>query len=92
MLTPALTITQSASTTGAVPGQQVTFTVTITNTGQTPYTGAVVTVSFAQMFDDAAYDGASANSGTVTYAGPGADLDRGPGPGRHPRSSPTPSR
>ena len=71
VLTPGLSITQTASTTGAVPGQQVTFTVTIANTGQTPYTGAVVTVSFAQMFDDAAYNGgASATAGTVTYTSP----------------------
>ena len=33
------------------------YTLTITNTGTAPYAGAVVTDSFAQMFDDAAYGG-----------------------------------
>ena len=40
MLIPALTITKTANTTAAVPGPAVTFTVTIADTGQTPYTGA----------------------------------------------------
>ena len=74
--TPALTITQTASTADAVPGQPITavpgqvitYTVTITNTGQTTYTGAAVTVSFTQMLDDAAYGGASASAGTLAYA------------------------
>ena len=60
MLIPGLTITQAASTTSAVPGQVITYTLTITNTGQTPYTGAAVTDSFAQMLDDAAYNGDAA--------------------------------
>ena len=47
VLVPGLSITQTASTPGAVPGQRVTFTVTIADTGQTPYTGAVVTSSLA---------------------------------------------
>ena len=71
VLTPALSIVQAPSTTAAVPGQKVTFTLTVTNTGQVAYTGAVVTTSFAQMFDDAAYDNdASATTGTVSYATP----------------------
>ena len=57
VLTPALTIVQAADATSAVPGQVINYTLTITNTGQTTYTGAAVTDSFAQMFDDAAYDG-----------------------------------
>ncbi len=40
VLTPGLTITKTASTATAVPGQTVTYTVTITDTGQTPYAGA----------------------------------------------------
>ena len=48
----------------AVPGQVVGYTLTISNTGTAPYTGAVVTESFAEMFDDAAYNGgASATAG-----------------------------
>ena len=43
VLTPALSIAQTPSTTAAVPGQVIGFTVTVTDTGQTSYTGAVVT-------------------------------------------------
>ena len=54
-----------------MPGQVVGFTVTVTDTGQTSYTGAVVTTSFAEMFDDAGYDNnASATAGAVSYASP----------------------
>jgi uncharacterized repeat protein (TIGR01451 family) len=71
VLVPALSITQSANASSAVPGQVIGYTVTVTNTGQTPYTGAAVTDSFAQMLDDAAYDGdASATAGTLSYAAP----------------------
>ena len=71
VLIPGLSITQSADTAAAVPGQVIGYTLTITNTGTAPYAGAVVTESFAEMFDDAAYGGnAFANSGAVTYASP----------------------
>ena len=42
----------------------------------------MVTDSFAQMFDDAAYNGDAATTGTgaPVLHQPGADLDRGPGP------------
>ena len=42
VLTPALTITSTASTATTTPGATVSYTVTITDTGQTPYTGATV--------------------------------------------------
>ena len=73
VLTPALTITQAAGTTAAVPGQTITYTLTIADTGQTTYAGAVVTDSFAQMLDDAAYDGDAAittGTGTLSYTSP----------------------
>ncbi len=71
VLVPGLSITQAANATAAVPGQVIGYTLTIANTGQTAYTGTAVTVSFAEMFDDAGYDGdASATSGTVSYASP----------------------
>ncbi len=71
VLVPGLSITQVPSTTSAVPGQVIGYTLTITNTGTAPYTGAVVTESFAEMFDDAAYGGnASATAGAVSYASP----------------------
>ena len=69
-----------------MPGQVIGYTLTITNTGQTPYAGAVVTDSFAEMLDDAAYNGdAPATAGTVSVRRPGADLDRGPGARRRRR-------
>ena len=45
VLTPALTIVKTAATTSgsnavATPGSTVSYTITVTNTGQTPYTGA----------------------------------------------------
>ena len=71
MLTPALTITKTANTTTAVPGATVTYTVTVTDTGQTPYAGAVVTDSLNSVLGDAAYNNdAAATSGTLSYASP----------------------
>ena len=69
VLIPALTIVQTATPTTAVPGSTITYTVTATNTGQLPYTGATFTDSLAGVLDDAAYNtDASATSGTVGFA------------------------
>ena len=71
VLTPGLTITKTATATAVVPGQPVGYTITVTDSGQTPYTGAVVTDSLAGVVGDAAYNGdAAATAGTVTYASP----------------------
>ena len=71
VLTPALTIVKTASTASAVPGQHVTYTITVTNTGQTPYTGAVVTDDLTGLLDDATYGAdAAATRGAVSYASP----------------------
>src|SRR6202041_836803 len=71
VLTPGLTIVKTANTSAAVPGQAVGYTVTLTDTGQTPYTGAVVTDSLAALANDAVYNGnAAATTGSVTYAAP----------------------
>ena len=71
VLTPALTIVKTASAASATPGQQVTYTITVTDTGQTPYTGAVVTDDLTGLLDDAAYGAdAAATSGAVSYASP----------------------
>ena len=76
VLTPALTITKTASTATATPGQQVTYTITVTGSGQTTYTGASLTDNLAGVIDDAAYnDDATAtsgdlSSGTLSYASP----------------------
>ena len=68
---PALTITKTAGTTTAVPGQTVAYTITVDNTGGTGYTGATVTDSLAEMTDDASYvTGSAAANGVasgVTY-------------------------
>ncbi len=71
VLTPALTIVKTASAATAVPGQKVTYTITVTNTGQTPYAGAVVTDTLTGLLDDAAYGtDAAATAGAVSYASP----------------------
>ena len=68
---PGLTIAQAANEPAATPGSSVQFTVTITDSGQTSYTGAVVAVSFAGMLDDGVYDGdAVATSGSLSYTAP----------------------
>ena len=71
MLVPGLTIVNSAGVASTTPGSVVRFTVTITDTGQTSYTGISVTDSLSGLVDDAAYDGdASATAGSVSYASP----------------------
>ena len=71
MLTPALSIVKTANATTAVPGQAIGYTVTITNTGQTTYSGATVTDSFAEMVDDAIYNGnATTTSGSLSFTSP----------------------
>ena len=69
VLTPGLTITKTASATAVVPGQPVGYTITVTDSGQTPYAGATVTDSLSGVLGDAAYDGdAAASTGAVSYA------------------------
>ena len=71
VVTPGLTIAQAANVPATTPGSSVQFTVTITDSGQTSYTGAVVAVSFAGLLDDGVYDGdAVATSGSLGYAAP----------------------
>ena len=63
---------QDRGTATATPGQQVTYTITVTDTGQTPYTGATVTDDLTGLLDDAAYGAdATATTGAVSYASPG---------------------
>ena len=71
VLTPGLTIAKTASTATAVAGQAVTYTITVTDSGQTPYTGATLTDPLGGVLDDAAYNNnAAATAGTVSYASP----------------------
>lgn len=71
LLAPGLTITKVADRTTASPGDAVTYTITATNTGETAYTGAVVTDDLSGVLNDAAYDSdATATSGAVAYTAP----------------------
>ncbi|MEA2484696.1 MAG: large repetitive protein, partial [Thermoleophilaceae bacterium] len=68
VLLPGLTIATTANMPATQPGGQVTYTVTVQNTGQTVYSPATVTVSLDGLLDDATYDGNAATSrGTLTY-------------------------
>ena len=67
----ALTIVNTASVSTTTPGSTVVYTFTVTNTGQTPYTGVSVTDPLTGVLDDAAFNNdASTSSGTVGYASP----------------------
>ena len=71
MLTPALTITKTASVSTAAPGSVVDYTITVDNTGQTPYTGAAISDPLTGVLDDASYDGdVHATTGTASFASP----------------------
>jgi hypothetical protein len=49
----------------------VGYTITVDNTGQTPFTGTSVTDSLTGVLGDAAYNGnAAASTGTISYASP----------------------
>src|SRR6202042_3221248 len=49
----------------------VHYTVTVTNSGQTPYTGATFTDPLAGVLDDAAYNtDAATTAGTLAYTSP----------------------
>ena len=70
VLTPRLTLTSSADRSAATLGSTVTFSVTVTNAGQTTYTPAAFTQSLAGVLDDATYNSdAAATTGTVGVAG-----------------------
>src|SRR6202042_55005 len=55
-LIPALTITKTASVSTVTPGSALGYTITVANTGQTPYTAANVTDSLAGVLGDATYN------------------------------------
>lgn len=67
VLTPSLTISSSVDAVTATAGVKVNYTVTIANTGQTPYAAATVSMPLAGVVDDAGYNAdASSTTGTVT--------------------------
>ena len=70
-LTPAMTISITALTSSTAPGDTVSYTLTIADSGQTAYAGATVTDSLADVLDDATYkNDALATGGTVSFASP----------------------
>ncbi|MFP3466774.1 hypothetical protein [Leifsonia sp. SIMBA_070] len=63
------TVAKSASTTSVLPGDTITYTVVVTNTGNTDYTAAEpasFTDDLSGVLDDAAYNGDASNGATVT--------------------------
>ena len=71
VLIPGLTITETASSSTTTPGSLVRYTITVADTGQTSYAGAVVTNDLTGVLNDVAYNGdATATTGTVSYASP----------------------
>jgi uncharacterized repeat protein (TIGR01451 family) len=70
-LIPALTITKTADTGTAAPGDTVHYTITVADTGQTRYTGATITDNLTGVLDDAGYNAdAAATAGNVSYSSP----------------------
>ncbi len=74
-LVPALTITKTATVSTTTPGSTVGYTITVADTGQTPYAPAQVTDTLSGVLGDAAYNGdatatGTASAGTVSYASP----------------------
>ena len=71
VLEPGLTVAATADSATTIPGAIVNHTVTITNTGQTLYTAAVVTTSLRAVLTNADYNtDAVASSGTIDYSEP----------------------
>ena len=71
VLIPALTIVKTANVSTTTPGSVVRYTVTVTDSGQTPYTGATFTDDLSGLLPDAAYNGdAAATAGAVSYTAP----------------------
>ncbi|MEK8104130.1 hypothetical protein NKG94_01520 [Micromonospora sp. M12] len=70
VLIPGLALDVVADTATAVPGQTVGYTVTITNSGTSPYTGISVANSLAAVLTDATYSGdAVTSAGTLAFVG-----------------------
>ncbi|MEV6910114.1 hypothetical protein [Amycolatopsis sp. NPDC051071] len=67
----SLKIKKTADKTEVKPGEVVTYTVTVENTGQATVDDATFTDDLTQVLDDATFDGtAKAGIGAVTYSAP----------------------
>ena len=77
-LIPALTITKTATAAATTPGSTVRYTITVADTGQTPYTAAAVTDDLTGVLDDAAYNATPPPPPPApsAYTSPDPDLDR----------------
>ena len=53
-----------------MPGSAVSYTITVTDTGPTPYTGATVTDDLSGLLDDAAYDATPPPPAGSSYTSP----------------------
>ena len=69
-----LEIVKKADRSSVVPGQKITYTITVTNTGRADYTDATpasFSDDLSKVIDDADWNGdASATAGTLSYASP----------------------
>ena len=67
----ALQITKTASATSATPGDTITYTISVTNTGAGAFPGAAISDDLASVLDDASYNSdVTATSGTASFASP----------------------
>ncbi len=64
-----LDIAKLVSPTTVEPGNSALYTVTVSNTGQAPFTGATVTDDLTDVLDDAAVDQVTANVGSASVVG-----------------------
>ncbi|WP_081900734.1 DUF7927 domain-containing protein [Allokutzneria albata] len=70
-LVPGMAINKEVDKKSANPGDKVTYTVTVTNTGQTTLTGASFVDDLSNVLDDAVYNAdVTASVGGATYAAP----------------------
>ena len=68
VLTPGLTINKSADNVNVALGTVVKWTITVTNSGQTPYAAASFTDPLADVVDDATYrNDVAATAGTASF-------------------------
>ena len=78
-----LVIDATANASTVAQGATLGYTITITNTAASAYSGVTFSVPLSDVLDDAVYNGdAAATSGTVSLPRADADLDREPGGGR----------